>query len=274
MAIKNWPITECPLMSLVDGVSDLWTRTPGTLEYSYTGEGAPLFPPSFIEIGGEIVYPQEVGSLDAGTWGWDGSTFHVRLPLKSLSDGGATDLWAPSGGGTDEYYYTGPEIAEPDALLIEGSEISKGTVGSLGEDEWGFGDNDGIGHSVPYIRLTSGEDPDTKAADFVQSLVDPDANADGYIKSPKPYTVVQKQAATECILLSLLISNYSDAKDARVWVYQASKEGDVYFPWFVDLPKDNSPFALDTKIVLNDEDRLVVMPSIKEVSVLVSGDEE
>jgi hypothetical protein len=84
---------------------------------------------------------------------------------------------------------------------------------------------------------------------------------------------MQATSGLECILLSLLISNYSYENDANIWVFHTTSAGVVRFKWVLDIPVTNSPFALDSKIVLGDGDKIMVMSSIEDVSVLASGDE-
>lgn len=79
----------------------------------------------------------------------------------SLSDGVADD-WTVSGTAT-EYYYTGTDItAEPGFVFIDNSgalvEMTKGTVGSLSQFEYGWGDNDALGADTLYVW--SATDPD------------------------------------------------------------------------------------------------------------------
>lgn len=76
--------------------------------------------------------------------------------------------WTLSGSGTDEYYLVDTFNASGDALLPppdfvdnDGVTIVSGTVGSLAVDEFDFADNDSLGFSTLYVRLTGGADPDT-----------------------------------------------------------------------------------------------------------------
>jgi hypothetical protein len=45
-----------------------------------------------------------------------------------------------------------------------------GTAGSLTAGQWDFGDNDTLGFSTIYVRLSDGTDPDSKSTDYVQLL--------------------------------------------------------------------------------------------------------
>ncbi len=84
---------------------------------------------------------------------------------------GAVDLttstyrWVASGSGTNEWYVElvgggDPSLAEPTAAFIDDAVLVIGTVGSLADHEWDWGDNDSLGFSTAYVRDNSG-DPDT-----------------------------------------------------------------------------------------------------------------
>jgi hypothetical protein len=110
-----------------------------------------------------------------------------------------------------------------------------------------------------YVRLVGGSDPDTKGAD--------------YVECSEPLTLLTATTGVECILLSLLISNYSYENDANIWVFHTTSSGVVRFKWVLDIPVENSPFALDSKLVMNEGDKLKIMAGIEEVAVIASGDE-
>jgi len=92
----------------------------------------------------------------------------------------ATYKWTASGSGTNEYYVelTGggdPSLTEPPYLLLEDSIITAGTLGSLTDHQWAYGDNDTLGYSTIYIRDDSG-DPDTTSVQ-VKTVLEPTAFA-------------------------------------------------------------------------------------------------
>lgn len=81
--------------------------------------------------------------------------------------------WVASGSGTTEFFLKtaaggNPHIGSPVTLLINGVGASSGTLGALTSATWGYGDNDSLGYSTVYVRLSDGADPDSKAVDFVQ----------------------------------------------------------------------------------------------------------
>jgi hypothetical protein len=97
------------------------------------------------------------------------------------------------------------------------------------------------------------------------------ASFDGTL--PETKTIVDSDTYT-VILLSLLISNYSDADDANITVEVVTSANAVKFTWIMDIVATNSPFALDSMIVLTGGDKLRITSDIEEVSVYASGHEE
>lgn len=80
-----------------------------------------------------------------------------------------TYRWTASGSGTAEYYCElaaggDPSLTRPDYVVIDGTTYEIGTLGSLSAGTWGWGDNDTLGFSTVYLRLSSGADPDTLGA--------------------------------------------------------------------------------------------------------------
>ena len=74
------------------------------------------------------------------------------------------------------------------------------------------------------------------------------------------------------IILSLLISNYSDAEPANI-VVDHTDGTNTLFKFNVTLPQGNSPMAIDSKVVLEPGDVIQITSDIDEVSVIASGDE-
>jgi hypothetical protein len=77
--------------------------------------------------------------------------------------------WELSASGTNEYYYGkagGSDIAEPDYAWEGTSQMTAGTAGALAANAWDWADNDSLGYSTIYVRLTSGLDPDTAVMRF------------------------------------------------------------------------------------------------------------
>lgn len=92
------------------------------------------------------------------------SPVNVRTPSYS---------WTLSGSGTNEYYLRTAAnanpgfVATPTTVTINGSAATSGSVGSLTAGKWAYGDNDTLGYSTLYVRLSDGTDPDTKTDGYV-----------------------------------------------------------------------------------------------------------
>lgn len=82
-----------------------------------------------------------------------------------------TSNWTASGSGTSEYYYS-ETISEPRSVYGNATLLASGTVGSLTAGQWAFADNDSIGESRVYVRLSDSTDPDTKTAGYLQYVDD------------------------------------------------------------------------------------------------------
>lgn len=85
----------------------------------------------------------------------------------------ASYAWAASGSGTSEYYLLraadngNPVISEPSSVKANSSALASGTVGSLTAGQWDYADNDSLGFSTIYVRLSDSTDPDSKAVGYV-----------------------------------------------------------------------------------------------------------
>ena len=77
----------------------------------------------------------------------------------------------------------------------------------------------------------------------------------------------------ETILLSLLISNYSMAEDADIVVEHKDAADALLFKWMLRIAATSSPFALDSKLVVEPGDYITITSDIDAVSVMASGDE-
>jgi len=91
--------------------------------------------------------------------------------LQSLVN--ANFKWTLSAGGTSEYYCEAaaggtPGLTEPNDVWFNGTKATNGTVGSLAVGEWDWADNDTLGYSTVYVRLSDSTDPDTKADNYVE----------------------------------------------------------------------------------------------------------
>lgn len=123
----------------------------------------------------------EGGAISEIDLGWDSPTSCQEWLISNIWLNGSGQLplvddhfqWTLSGSGTSEYYLErlgggDPQVSTPWTLEENSIEIPKGTVGSLSAGEWiGFKDNDGLGFTTVYVRLTDSADPDSKATGFL-----------------------------------------------------------------------------------------------------------
>ena len=174
--------------------------------------------------------------------------------LTSLVDG--TNNWWTQVGSTAEYEYNQANItAKPRTVYINSAVATEGTVTSLAAGEWGWSDG------TVFVRIAGDGDPDAQAAGYVQA-----------VEALTTKTLMTAAASVETILLSLFISNYSGVDDANITV-EHTDGTNVLFQFPLVIPAYNSPFALDSKWVLEPGDEIDVTSDIDEVSVLASGDE-
>ena len=86
-----------------------------------------------------------------------------------IAEAAANLEWNVSASGTNEYYLSTAAAADPTAVMLalgayidpdwieeDDAAYALGTVGSLLVSEFAFGDNDTLGYSTIYIRLSSG----------------------------------------------------------------------------------------------------------------------
>jgi uncharacterized repeat protein (TIGR02543 family) len=64
--------------------------------------------------------------------------------------------WQRSARGTNEYFCNASGLNLPDAVWLNGAYCAKGTAGALGDHQWAWANNDGLGFSTVYLRDDSG----------------------------------------------------------------------------------------------------------------------
>lgn len=170
-------------------------------------------------------------------------------PVGSTNLVSATYAWTASGSGTNEYYVRtaaggDPSLADPTStggVFINGDSATNGTVGSLSAGEWDYGDNDTLGYSTVYVRLSDGTDPDTKATGYVQSLVS--TTVPGIGGNP-----VAAQVIGVSDRLFAITSNgieRTDPRDATIWSVNSA--------WATFRPSQSGTFkAMTPHMVANE----------------------
>lgn len=128
-----------------------------------------------------------VGPIASGSWEMQGSPVGPLLSsivgpqgaITTLTSTGTSDTivnlledpndhWTISASGSNEYYLDNAapfySAVKPIKMFEADEELTEGSLGSLGIKQWAFGDNDTLGYSTIYIRLSDDTDPDSKAA--------------------------------------------------------------------------------------------------------------
>lgn len=176
--------------------------------------------------------------------------------LKSLNDG-SSDYWTDSTGTAGEYYYNQSDIAEePYVVYANDSLLTEGTLGSLANGEWAWGDQDSLGSNTLYVKLSVG---------------DPDGQAAGYVECTEPVTVFQADASLETAIRSLFISNYSDSQGAIVRIIRTDSSDNIKFQGKITLQADQSPFSWSDLFNFDLSDKLKIHSSVTHVSVQANG---
>lgn len=111
------------------------------------------------------------------TFGTTAGAYSTETLWEKISVRTAAFAWTLSGLGTTEYYVRTAALGNPgfiatpptsNGVYINGSAATKATLGSLAAGNWGFGDNDTLGYSTLYVRLSGGGDPDAQVDGHVQ----------------------------------------------------------------------------------------------------------
>ncbi len=80
--------------------------------------------------------------------------YRPGIPISGTYNGAT---WLASSGGTNEWYLSStPPGAKPSAVLNDNTDLNEGSVGSLTDLQWAWGDNDTLGASTIYIRRDAG----------------------------------------------------------------------------------------------------------------------
>lgn len=106
-------------------------------------------------------------------WVGTTSTYTTATNWAPISLRNSGYSWTASGSGTSEYYLrtsgnTDPGISTPGAVYANSVALTSGTAGSLTAGQYAYADNDTLGYSTIYVRLSDSTDPDGKAQDYVQ----------------------------------------------------------------------------------------------------------
>lgn len=85
--------------------------------------------------------------------------------------------------------------------------------------------------------------------------------------------LIEGQAGEQTITLSILISNNEAADDATITFTHTDTDGTTpVFSWHIVKTVDESPTVLDSVVVLEPGDKILVQSNKANVSVLASGE--
>lgn len=155
--------------------------------------------------------------------------------------------WTASGSGTNEYYLEldaggDPGFPEPTSVLENSSAMSAGNAGVLLAGEWDYADNDTLGYSTIYVRLTDGVDPDTKSDGYLEQRYTGFKIASGDTTSTSAITVASSVGGGSGTDIS--DSTYLDAD---------SGNGEVNAKVENEAAHENYLVALDSSGEVNDQ---------------------
>ena len=85
--------------------------------------------------------------------------------------------------------------------------------------------------------------------------------------------VLLEASGVTIMVLSLIVSNYSNLEDANVTVERRGSDNSVKFRWIMELKATDSPLGLDTKMVYTGGDKIVITSDQPDVSAEANGNE-
>jgi len=138
-------------------------------------EYAPIEPTMDDNIGWSHIYcgwARSVGIKNGDVWAWgEAASGALGFGCNAYLTYNGIWKWSLSEYGSNEYYLEkdaggDPEIIEPTHIYqywygVYIGDLAKGSLGVLASGEWNWGDNDELGYSTVYVRLTNNADPDS-----------------------------------------------------------------------------------------------------------------
>ena len=181
-------------ISLVVNPTDDWM--PNGLDeigiYYYVGSDLQGYKPAKVNINSSTAeIDDNLDTLEDGNYTWGdydslgSNALYIREPLlEAMSQG-----WIQSSTQPLEFYYNGTNILNPTRVKIGSTELTRGTLGGLGEGEFAYGDNDTIEGNRLYVRMPASEvvdlvvDPSAynSDAEFVAVTYSPGTQSNGYV---------------------------------------------------------------------------------------------
>lgn len=183
-----------------------------------------------------------------------------NCPLLSLVDG-SSDYWTESTEQANEYYETNEQPGtKPKAVYIDGDQATEGTLGSLGQGEWAYGDNDSLGYDTVYVRLSDDSDPDSKSEDYVQCT--------------EPQLLAQPASGYKAIINNLTVSNIGTENGLYDVLRWASDNTVLATITELAQTASDSPYQFDKVVCLDDQQQILIHADIEDISVWADGAEK
>jgi len=133
----------------------------------------------------------------------------TKITSLSLTDG--TYTWAESAV-TGEFYIVGGLDSEPTSI----STLAAGTVGTLGNEEWDWADNDTLTYNTVYVHLTGSVDPTTLTYSDLVAQVSETLLYDVVGAKPKvTETVTPVTLAAATVTLALTVA--ANTRTVQIW---------------------------------------------------------
>jgi hypothetical protein len=163
--------------------------------YYYAGGLLDGLKPAYVEQDGNTLsYVDAVVGMETDEYTWGdfdtlgSDALYIQMPEVILTEDGST--WTQSGTNTEWFYASNEVATKPSRVRVGDTELTEGTLGSLTEGQFAWGDNDTIGADRLYIRLPDAEvisgqtDPmhENYPENFVGFTYDPDTRGNNHIK--------------------------------------------------------------------------------------------
>lgn len=185
----------------------------------------------------------------------------ANIPFLDLTDAPYL-FWTLSGSGTGEYYYNQAHpLTKPFDIIHLTTPLTEGTLGSLSAGQWAYGDNDSLGYNTYYVRLTGDADPNGLPA--------------GDLQTTAP-TLINVASYTGTINIGMILYNNEEdtADDAKILFYMATTADVPRFIEMFDLKGTDGPVTEQTKFSMLQTDKLYIMSSRENVSVIITRYED
>lgn len=164
-----------------DRLNDYWSTSTALAAYYPTEGQYWLVLPTHHRV---LIAHTKIPSISPDGLGYRYPWCEYEIYRRELTN--TTDYeWKASGSKAHEYYVEQSQGrgdigfgAQPDFISMDGTPLTEGTVGSLADHEWDYGDNDSLGYSTVYVRDNTGT-PQSSGVIIREIMVPTSMAADG-----------------------------------------------------------------------------------------------